>query len=107
MELEKLKKHLKVTTERDDELIEDYKSWSIKKIRDWVGMEKEHQEYFEDDENYQHLLVMLVTHRYENPLPSENLNVPSQFTRYGVSDSLFYLIRDYEKWVVNHANKSR
>lgn len=66
MELELLKKHLKIFHDSEDELILEYYEWSKDEIKDSVSTSSTRNEsFFEDNKIFERAVVMLTAHFYE------------------------------------------
>ena len=66
MELELLKKHLKIFHASEDELIQEYYEWAEDEIKDSVSTSPTRNEsFFEDNKIFERAVVMLTAHYYE------------------------------------------
>lgn len=66
MELELLKKHLRVSHSMEDDLIRDYYDFAEAEIRDSVSTSPNRDEsFFEDNKIYERAVVMLTAHYFE------------------------------------------
>lgn len=67
MDLQLIKKHIRVDHSFEDELIEDYISWAEAEIKDSVSTEEIRNElFFDDNPHFNRAKVMLVAHYFEN-----------------------------------------
>ncbi|OIJ29045.1 head-tail connector protein [Staphylococcus sp. LCT-H4] len=66
MELETLKKHLKVSHSMEDDVIKDYYDWAEAEIKDSVSTSPTRNEsFFKDNKIYERACVMLTAHYFE------------------------------------------
>lgn len=106
MDIDKVKKHLEVYSERDNDLISDYIEFAEERIKRYTGMKEEHVSIFKDSPNYRQALIFYVQHFYAYRLPVESLNVESQYTKMGLSESLIGLHFDYIRWVSKNGDEN-
>lgn len=67
MDFERLKKHLRVDSAFEDELIADYRSWAEEEIKDSVSTEVLRNEaFFEGNAHFERAVFLLVSHYFEN-----------------------------------------
>lgn len=87
MELETIKKHIRVDHLFEDDLIKDYMLWASEEIKDSVSTsETRNESYFENSKHYERAVVLLVSHYFENRLPmveTELKNLP-----YGIQSAV-------------------
>ena len=87
MELETIKKHIRVDHSFEDDLIRDYMLWASEEIKDSVSTsETRNEAYFENSKHYERAVVLLVSHYFENRLPmieTELKNLP-----YGIQSAV-------------------
>lgn len=75
MELEKIKKHLRVTHSYEDELIQDYYSWAEDEIKDSVSTSPtRNEEFFNDNKIYLRAVIKLTAYFYEERLAYSDIN---------------------------------
>ena len=76
MELEDLKKHLRVDHDFEDELIKQYQVWAEEEIKDSVSTAPNRDDdYFEDNPHFERAVVLLTSHYFENRLPMTEVNL--------------------------------
>lgn len=90
---------MRVTTDRDDSLIEEYMKRAEFMVMFYGGIPTQHKEQFLTHPMFEASYTMYVHHFYENRLPVENLNVPPQNVSHTLGDFLMLLNIDYSKWV--------
>lgn len=94
MELEKIKKHIRVDHSFEDELIRDYMTWATEEIKDSVSTSTDRNEmYFENSVHFERAVVLLTAHYFENRLPmveTELKNLP-----YGITSAIHKLRGGY------------
>ena len=87
MELETIKKHIRVDHSFEDDLIRNYMVWASEEIKDSVSTSENRNElYFENSTHYERAVVLLVSHYFENRLPmieTELKNLP-----YGIQSAV-------------------
>ena len=87
MELETIKKHIRVDHSFEDDLIRDYMLWASEEIKDSVSTSETRNEiYFENSKHYERAVVLLVGYYFENRLPmieTELKNLP-----YGIQSAV-------------------
>ncbi|QQB05859.1 head-tail connector protein [Macrococcoides caseolyticum] len=67
MNLQKIKQHMRVTYNFDDDLIQDYMDWAEEEIKNTVSSsDTREEEFFVDNATYDRAVAFLVTHFYEN-----------------------------------------
>ena len=67
MEFETLKKHLRVDSSFEDELILDYQRWAEEEIKDSVSTEVlRNEDFFIDNAHFDRAVFLLVAHYFEN-----------------------------------------
>ena len=70
MELEKVKKHVRVDHSFEDDLLETYIEWAELEVKDSVSTsENINDEYFTDNPHYERAVTLLTAHYFENRLP--------------------------------------
>ena len=87
MNLQMIKKHVRVDHSFEDDLLEQYIEWAESEVKDSVTTsETRNDAYFVDNPHYERAVTMLVGHFFENRLPFtdiQNNNVP-----YGVMSAI-------------------
>jgi uncharacterized phage protein (predicted DNA packaging) len=80
MNLEEIKKHIRVDHSFEDDLLESYTEWAETEIKDSVSTsDSRNDEYFEGNPHYERAVVLLTGHYFENRLPmveTELKNLP-------------------------------
>lgn len=67
MDLQLLKKHLRVDHNFEDDLIYDYQRWAEEEIKDSVSTEVLRDEsFFEDNPHFDRAVFLLTSHYFEN-----------------------------------------
>lgn len=67
MELSRLKKHLRVDSNFEDDLILDYQLWAAEEIKDSVSTEEFRDEaFFEGNKHFERAVFLLTAHYFEN-----------------------------------------
>lgn len=75
MELEKVKKHIRVDHSFEDDLISEYTLWAESEIKDSVSTSKNrNEEYFNNSVHFERAVVLLTGHYFENRLPMTEVN---------------------------------
>lgn len=96
MELQELKKHIRVDHSFEDQLIETYMDWAEEEIKDSVSTSLTRNEgFFDTSKHYERAVVLLTGHFYENRLPmveSELSNLP-----YGITSAIHKLRGGYHE----------
>lgn len=70
MNLEEIKKHIRVDHSFEDDLLQNYKDWAESEIKDSVSTsDNRNDEYFEGSPHYERAVVLLTGHYFENRLP--------------------------------------
>lgn len=87
MELETIKRHIRVDHSFEDDLIERYIVWASEEIKDSVSTSlTRNEDYFENSTHYEKAVILLVGHYFENRLPmigTELKNLP-----YGIQSAI-------------------
>ncbi|TDM04063.1 head-tail connector protein [Macrococcus carouselicus] len=96
MNLDTIKKHMKVTFDFDDEIINEYLKWAEAEIKDSVSTDpKRDESFFYDNSIYDRAVVLLVTHFYEN---RKAITDKPQFNLiYGVKSAVLKLRLAYQR----------
>lgn len=96
MNLNTIKKHLRLTFDYDDEVLNNYLNWAEKKIKSSVNVDyEEHSDYFFENFDYDRAVVLLVAHYYENRKPTTDR--PQYNMIYGIEDAIFHMKYDYQR----------
>lgn len=67
MELSRMKKHLRVDHDFENELIADYQSWAEEEIKDSVSTELVRDEdFFTESKHFERAVCLLTAHYFEN-----------------------------------------
>lgn len=76
MELEKLKRHMRVDHDFEDALITDYQVWAESEVKDSVSTsDNRNEDYFKDNPHFDKAVTLLTTHYFENRLPQVEVNL--------------------------------
>lgn len=90
MDLELVKKHLRVLDDFEDEAIEMYKEWAETKVQDAVTNDPTfHTEFFNSNSHYERAVILLTAHYFSNRLPLSNR--PQYNLTFGLRDALSHL----------------
>lgn len=94
MDLQTIKKHLRLTFDYDDDLLNEYIDWAEEEIRNTVSI-SEHRDntYFIENPTYDRAVTLLVTHFYENRKPTTDR--PQYNLIYGSKSAIFKLKTHY------------
>lgn len=90
MELEQVKKHIRVIDTFEDDAIEMYMKWSEDKVKDAITNEPSlHTEFFNNSTHYQRAVILLTAHYFNNRLPLSDR--PQYNLTFGLRDALSHL----------------
>lgn len=90
MELEQIKKHLRVIDDFEDDAIEMYLQWAEDKVKDAITNDPSlHIEFFNNNSHYQRAVILLVSHYFNNRLPLSDK--PQYNLTFGFRDALSHL----------------
>lgn len=89
MELETIKRHLRVIDNFEDDAIEMYLQWAEEKVKDAITNEPLlYTEFFNNNTHYQRAVILLTAHYFNNRLP---LSKPQHNLTFGFRDALSHL----------------
>src|SRR5699024_7733284 len=90
MELEQIKKHLRVIDNFEDDTILMYLEWAEEKVKDAITNEPSlYIEFFNNNSHYQRAVILLVSHYFNNRLPLSDK--PQYNLTFGFRDALSHL----------------
>lgn len=94
MELNTIKKHLRITFDFDDELLLEYIEWAEDEIKNSVSnSDYRNETYFDNNPTYDRAVILLVTHFYENR--KAITDKPQYNMIYGIKSAIFKLQTRY------------
>lgn len=94
MELETIKKHIRVLDNFEDDVIEMYKSWAEEKVKNSVTSEPmDYELFFNNNSHYQRAVILLTAHYFNNRLPL--VDKPQHNLTFGLRDALSHLKADF------------
>ncbi|MCU7557259.1 head-tail connector protein [Macrococcus capreoli] len=98
MDLKTIKKHLRITLDYDDELLEMYIKWAEEEVKNTVSTSATRNEtFFDENETYNRAVVLLVSHFYENR--KEITDKPQYHMIYGAKSAIMKLKIEYRRFV--------
>lgn len=90
MELELIKKHMRVMDNFEDDAIEMYVSWAEEKVKDAITNDPLlYTEFFDNNSHYQRAVILLTAHYFNNRLPLSDK--PQYNLTFGFRDALSHL----------------
>ena len=94
MELELIKKHMRVMDDFEDDAIEMYVSWAESKVKDSVTNEDMiYDLFFNNNTHYKRAVILLTAHYFQNRLPLTDK--PQYNLAFGLQDALTQLEIDF------------
>lgn len=104
MELEEVKRHMKIFTgDLEDNEISKYMKFAESSVKFDIGLQEGHEDYLENNEQYDQAVLFLTQHYYTNRLPlTDSKN--STFLQYGLPETHNRLLLGYMKWVDAYDN---
>jgi len=90
MNIEEVKKHLRVIDNFEDDVIQMYLEWSEDKVKDAITNEPSlYIEFFNNNTHYQRAVILLTAHYFNNRLPLSDR--PQYNLTFGLRDALSHL----------------
>lgn len=94
MELETVKKHLRVIDDFEDDVILIYLDWAEQKVKDSVTNDPMPYElFFNENSHYKRAVALLTAHYFRNRLPL--VDKPQHNLTFGLRDALSHLQVDF------------
>ena len=94
MNIQEVKKHLRVIDNFEDDVIQMYLEWSESKVQSSVTNDtKKYYSFFIDNINYQRAVILLTAHYFNNRLPLSDR--PQYNLTFGLRDALSHLQADF------------
>ena len=98
MDLNTVKKHIRVDHDFEDDLIQQYMNWAEDEVKDSVSTSLSRNEaYFEGNKHYEKAVALLTSHYFHNRLPMVEANRVSNNLPYGVMSAIHKLRGDYHE----------
>ncbi|HBV22267.1 MAG TPA: hypothetical protein DEB42_00550 [Jeotgalicoccus sp.] len=90
MELETIKRHLRVIDNFEDDTILMYLEWAEEKVKDAITNDPLlYEEFFDNNSHYQRAVILLTAHYFSNRLPLSDK--PQYNLTFGFRDALSHL----------------
>lgn len=97
MDIEKVKRHIRVIDDFEDETIAMYIEWSEAKIKGAVTDDPVvYGLFFDNNQNYERAVVLLTSHYFNNRLPM--VDKPQYNLAFGLRDALSHMRADFIRY---------